>query len=131
MKSLDFKLLNLKKAYERLCEACAAYDGKNNLIRDSVIQRFGFTYELCHKTLREFMQHMGAEPESSFPRTIFKKAYANGIIADDRLWIRLMEDRNGTSHIYSEKLADAIAARIKNEYLPAVGDMIRKIDELK
>jgi len=131
MEKHDQKLLFLRNIYIRLYEACSIYEGKNDLIRDCVIYRFKVTYELCHKTLHEFMKHMGTEPEGSFPRTIFKKAYANGIIADDRLWIRLMEDRNGTSHIYSEKLADAIAARIKNEYLPAVGDMIRKIDELK
>lgn len=51
MRSLDFKFLNLSKAITRLEEAVNAYDGKNDIVRDSIIQRFEFTYELTHKTL--------------------------------------------------------------------------------
>lgn len=59
MKSLDFKLMNLKNAYERLREAAGLYDGQNAIVRDSVIQRFEFIYELCHKTLQGFMRFGG------------------------------------------------------------------------
>ena len=128
MKSLEFKLQNLKKAYSKLSEACGLYDGDNEIVRDSVIQRFEFTYELCHKTLREFMKYMGIDLENTFPRYIFKKAYSNYIIDDDGLWIRLMEDRNKTSHVYSEDMSDAIADRIKNEYIQAIGQLIAKIE---
>lgn len=129
MRSLDFKLQNLKRAYEKLCAACSLYDGTDEFMRDSVIQRFEFTYELCHKTLREFMKYMGIELENTFPRSVFKKAYTNNLIDDDSLWIRLMEDRNGTSHVYSEKMSEEIAVRIKNEYVSAIGKMIEKIEE--
>ena len=128
MRSLDFKLLNLKKAYTRLSEACERYDGTDDFIRDSVIRRFEFTYELCHKALREFMKYMGMETDSSFPRHIFKAAYANGIIGDERLWIAMIEDRNRTSHIYSEELTDAVAKRIKDEYVHAVRELIGSIE---
>lgn len=129
MKNLEFKLLNLKKAYAKLQESCALYNGDNEIIRDSVIQRFEFTYELSHKTLREFMNYMGISTENTFPRSIFKKAYANHIIDDDKLWINLMEDRNRTSHVYSEDMSNNIADRIKNEYVFAIGKMINKIEE--
>ena len=78
------------------------YDGKNDIIRDSLIQRFEFTYELTHKTLKEFMKYLGVTLENSFPRTIYKKAYVNNLISDDSVWINLLEDRNCTSHIYNE-----------------------------
>lgn len=127
MNSLDFKLHNLNKAYTKLCAACDLYDGVNEFMRDSVIQRFEFTYELCHKTLQEFMKHMGITLDNSFPRTIFRKAYVNNLIDDDRLWLKLMEDRNGTSHIYSENMSDAVAERIKTQYVPAIGNLIKNI----
>ena len=44
MRSVDFKFMNLKKAYNRLKEASDIYDGKNDIIRDSLMQRFEFTY---------------------------------------------------------------------------------------
>ena len=128
MKSLDFKLENLKKAYRKLCDVCDVYDGKDDIVRDSVIQRFEFTYELSHKTLQEFMRFMGVNMENKFPRNIFRTAYANNIIDDDKLWIKIMNDRNHTSHIYSEDMSDDIAFRIVNEYLPAFDKLITKIE---
>ena len=70
MRSVEFKYMNLKKAYLRLKEVSDLYDGSNDIIRDSLIQRFEFTYELTHKTLKEFMKYLGVTLENSFPRTI-------------------------------------------------------------
>ena len=85
MRSVEFKYMNLKKAYLRLKEVSDLYDGSNDIIRDSLIQRFEFTYELTHKTLKEFMKYLGVTLENSFPRTIYKKAYVNNLISDDQV----------------------------------------------
>lgn len=130
MRSIDFKYMNLKKAYSRLKEVSDLYDGKDDIIRDSLIQRFEFTYELTHKTLREFMRYLGVTLENSFPRTIFKKAYVNNLISDDKVWINLLEDRNSTSHIYNESLADEIAHRIATKYVAAIGELVDNLEKL-
>jgi nucleotidyltransferase substrate binding protein (TIGR01987 family) len=130
MRNLDFKYMNLKKAYDKLKEVNDLYDGKNEIIRDSLIQRFEFTYELTHKTLKEFMNYAGVTLENSFPRTIFKKAYVNNIISDELVWINLLEDRNSTSHIYNEKLANEIAERIAIKYVDAIGELIKNLELL-
>lgn len=129
MRSLDFKYQNLEKACLRLEEACEAYDGQNDMIRDSVIQRFEFTYELTHKTLQELMKYEGVTLENTFPRTIYKKAYANGLIKDEKLWLNLLEDRNKTSHMYSESLANEIAKHIKESYLGAIQLLVEEISK--
>jgi nucleotidyltransferase substrate binding protein (TIGR01987 family) len=131
MRSIDFKYMNLKRAYDRLLEVSNLYDGKDDIVRDSLIQRFEFTYELTHKTLKEFMKYLGVTLENSFPRTIFKKAYVNNIISDELVWISLLEDRNSTSHIYNEKLADEIADRIVNKYVNAIGELVSNLETLK
>jgi nucleotidyltransferase substrate binding protein (TIGR01987 family) len=131
MRSIDFKYMNLKRAYDRLLEVSNLYDGKDDIVRDSLIQRFEFTYELTHKTLKEFMKYLGVTLENSFPRTIFKKAYVNNIISDELVWISLLEDRNSTSHIYNEKLADEIADRIVNKYVNAIGELVSNLEKLK
>ncbi|MBW9158059.1 nucleotidyltransferase substrate binding protein [Clostridium tagluense] len=130
MRNLDFKYMNLKRAYDRLKEVSDLYDGRNEIIRDSLIQRFEFTYELTHKTLKEFMNFQGVTLENSFPRTIFKKAYVNNIISDELVWINLLEDRNSTSHIYNEKLANEIAERIANKYVDSIGELIKNLELL-
>jgi len=131
MRSIDFKYMNLKKAYDRLVKVSNLYDGKDDIIRDSLIQRFEFTYELSHKTLKEFMKYLGVTLENSFPRTIYKKAYVNNLISDEFVWISLLEDRNSTSHIYNEKLADEIAERIVNKYVAAIGELVVNLEKLK
>lgn len=131
MKNREFKYMNLKRAYGKLVQASDLYDGEDEIVRDSLIQRFEFTYELTHKTLQEFMKYMGVTLEDNFPRTIFKKAYVNNLISDDKVWISLLEDRNVTSHIYSENLANEVAVRIKEEYVEAIGDLVVKLGELE
>ena len=130
MRCIDFKYMNLKKAYSRLKEVSDLYDGKKDIIRDSLIQRFEFTYELTHKTLKEFMKYLGATPENSFPRTIFKKAYVNNLISDDKVWINLLEDRNSTLHIYNENMSNEIADRIVNKYVDAIGELVENLEKL-
>lgn len=130
MRNIEFKYMNLKKAYIKLKEVSDLYDGNNDIIRDSLIQRFEFTYELTHKTLKEFMKYLGVTLENSFPRTIFKKAYVNNLISDDKVWINLLEDRNSTSHIYNENMAKEIAARVKNQYVYAIGELIDNLENL-
>lgn len=85
MRKIQYKFTNLKKAYQRLVEVANLYDGKNEIIRDSLIQRFEFTYELTHKTLQEFFKYSGITMENSFPRMIYKKAYANHLIDNDKI----------------------------------------------
>ncbi|MGN9162179.1 nucleotidyltransferase substrate binding protein [Clostridium sulfidigenes] len=130
MRSIEFKYMNLKKAYGKLKEVSDIYDGKNEIIRDSLIQRFEFTYELTHKTMKEFMKYLGVTLENSFPRTIFKKAYVNNLISDDKVWINLLEDRNSTSHIYNENLANEVADRIIKDYVNAIGELVENLEKL-
>lgn len=130
MRSLDFKIMNLKKAYDKLSKVSNQYDGSNEIIRDSLIQRFEFTYELCHKTLYEFMKYEGISSDTTFPRAIFKKAYANNLISDEGVWLQLLEDRNSTSHIYNEKLADEVALRIQKDYVTAIGELIDRLENM-
>ena len=130
MRNVEFKYMNLKKAYIKLKEVSNLYDGNNDIIRDSLIQRFEFTYELTHKTLKEFMKYLGVTLENSFPRTIFKKAYVNNLISDDKVWINLLEDRNSTSHIYNENMAKEIADRVKSQYVDAINELITNLEKL-
>ena len=96
MRSVEFKYINLKKAYLRLKEVSDMYDGKNDIIRDSLIQRFEFTYELKHKTQQDFFNYSDITLEVTFPQMIYKKSYSNNLIDDEQLWIRLLEDKNAT-----------------------------------
>ena len=130
MKNIKYKYKNLVQAYGRLKEACELYDKNDDMIRDSIIQRFEFTCELTHRTLFSFMKYQGINLENTFPRSIYKKAYINNIISNDKMWIKLLEDRNSTSHMYSQELANEVAKRIVNDYLQAIEELVDNLGEM-
>ncbi len=129
MKNVTFKYQNFVKAYTKLAQVTAQYDQNNDILRDSIIQRFEFTYELAWKTLKAFMEYSGITLNTTFPRSIFKEAYAHKIIDNDAVWIKLLEDRNATSHIYKEELADQVAQRIVTLYVYEFEKLTKTLEE--
>ena len=107
----------LARAAARLAEATAL--PPSPIVRDAVIQRFEFTFELAWKTLKLYLEQQGHELGG--PRPVLKKAFADGLIPTQNeadVWLRMLEDRNQTSHTYLEPLAERIYAAIIQEYSP-------------
>jgi len=63
--SAQLNIEPLSNAVQRLDEGLHRYlQNKEDIqIRDGLVQRFEFTYELTHKTLKRFMALTGANPE--------------------------------------------------------------------
>ena len=59
-----------------------------------------------------------------------KKAYINNLISDDIVWINLLEDRNSTSYIYNEAVADEVAKRIVEKYVDAIEELVNNLEKL-
>jgi nucleotidyltransferase substrate binding protein (TIGR01987 family) len=118
------KIKNLSNALARLEEVCQQPLDKNNIVLDATVQRFEFTYELFWKTLKLLLEEEGII--ATTPKGVLREAYQVQWIADEKLWLTMLEDRNRTSHIYSEKEAAAIYERIKL-YFP---EMKKVFDEL-
>ncbi len=107
------RIHNFEKALERLKEATER--AKDDLDRDGVIQRFEFTVELLWKTLKAILAYQGIECHS--PRNCIKEAFRAGLIDDDEIILDMLEDRNRSSHIYDQKIAEEIFTRIKEVYV--------------
>lgn len=108
----------LQMALMRLEEALAAYDETpNSVVRDGVIQRFEFSTELAWKSAREYLLDQGYA-EINRPKGVLRQAYADGLISDQTGWLKLLEDRNLTSHIYNDVTAGEIFQRIRGDHLP-------------
>lgn len=121
MTRLEIKLLNFGNALERLKEAVAEFRDNskpslNGLLRDGIIQRFEFTYELAWKAAKAYLEEMGITDKTS-PRSVIREAYAQLLITDEANWLLMLNDRNLTSHVYSEEIAVEISERIMNIYL--------------
>ena len=99
-------LTPLKKAVSSLSVALA--QPKNEFVRDAVIQRFEYTYELCWKFIRrDMIGDQGSELVNSVSRRdLFRLAADKHIIPDPAPWFEYHRARNETSHTYNEKVAE-------------------------
>lgn len=129
MKRLQIKINNFQNALDRLKEAACELDKNksNSIIRDGLIQRFEFTYELSWKTARQYMEDMGIFEKTS-PRAVIKEAYIQNLIEDEESWLLMISDRNLTSHVYSEKMAEEISSRIMNIYIDQFDILINSLN---
>jgi|1048.fasta_scaffold35134_2 nucleotidyltransferase substrate binding protein (TIGR01987 family) len=99
---------NLDKAVTALGLAIA--QPKNEFMRDSVIQRFEFTYELAWKAIRkQVVFEIGeASVDGLSRRDLFRRALQQKLISDFELWLLFHEARNSTSHNYDEGNAEKV-----------------------
>jgi len=113
------KISNFLNAVERLQEAVTEYtkNSENTIIRDGLIQRFEFTFELSWKAIKEYLYIQGIGNGLTFPKQILKTAYENYIIQEESIWLLMLEARNKTSHVYDDKAAQRIADDICFRFL--------------
>ena len=126
MSEPNIKVNNFSNALSRLKEGIAKYNEADDLLRDGVIQRFEFTFELAWKTLKAVFEDEGLTGLNS-PKTVLREAYAAELIEDDELWLAMLNDRNSTSHIYNEHLAIEICHNIQKKYILALVSLLEKI----
>ena len=116
-------------AAARLSEAVA--QPLTDIVRDAVIQRFEFCFELTWKALKLYLERQGHE--CGGPRGTLKKAFAEGLVTTPEeadLWLQMLEDRNLTSHTYDEALAKTIYQHIAGSYASLLTGMAGRIQTL-
>ena len=114
------RLRSFQSAVDRLDAALA--QPKTEWTRDSAIQRFEFTFELAWKAVAAAAQAQGVDARS--PREAFRRAFALGWISEEDVWLRMLDDRNRTTHTYNEAIAEEIFER-----LPAYAIVLRTLGE--
>jgi nucleotidyltransferase substrate binding protein (TIGR01987 family) len=109
---------SLEKSLSTLKEAWVEYqkDLSNTLIRDSVIQRFEYTFELSHKILRRFLSETEAsraEVSEIIFNELIRLGCKRGLLLNDlETWDKYRKSLNLTSHNYNESNADNVSVII-------------------
>ena len=100
-----------------------------NTMRSGVIQHFEFTYELCWKFMKRWLETnvSPAIADGVTRRELFRLAAESLLIGDIERWMRHHDARNVSSHTYDLAVAGSVyqAAR---EFVP---DAQRVLDALK
>ncbi|WP_297462396.1 nucleotidyltransferase substrate binding protein [Ferrovum sp.] len=108
----------LLKATTRLEEGWGTYqcDKTQTLIRDGLIQRFEFTYEIAHKMLKRYLESISPTPGEydSMPfQDLIRSGNEQGLLLGDwPKWRGYRDMRSKTSHTYDEEVALEVVAGI-------------------
>lgn len=105
-----------KRALARLKESLA--ENETDFVRDSIIQRFEFTFEMAWKTMFRYLADKGEEVDPK-AWSVLPVAFAVRLVADADAWDKMREYRNDASHEYSERMATEIVAFVRAKALPA------------
>ncbi len=115
---MAISVLSLMNAVQRLLEGLARYerDTSDAQIRDGLIQRFEFTYEIAHKTLKRYLESSSANPAQfdAMPFSdLIRSANEQGLLLNDwSTWKVFREMRGKTSHTYDEHIALEVVKEI-------------------
>ena len=105
---IDLRPFDMAVESLRVGLARAAEAPSDEVVRDGVIQRFEYTFELAWKMIKRRIEADSASPDQvdllSY-KNLMREAGERGIIGDVSRWLVYREQRNNTSHSYNEAKA--------------------------
>jgi nucleotidyltransferase substrate binding protein (TIGR01987 family) len=94
-----------------------------------LIQSFEFTHELAWNVLKDYLEEKGITGLIG-SKDATRVAYKNGLIEQGEDWMKMIEDRNRTSHTYDPLVAHAVVANILERFYPAFESLAKKFAAL-
>ncbi len=111
--SLEKALKSLEKVLHVLERLSGPQLALKTELRDSAIQRFEYSYELCFKFIKRQLEQMSPHPseldEVSF-RDLLRRAGEAGLVREVEAFMRYRQARNLTIHAYEEEKAEEVYA---------------------
>lgn len=97
------------------------FEDENEIIKAAVAQNFEFTYELCWKFMKRWLELnlMPGAMDGVSRKELFRNAVEQKLITDFSTWIVYHELRNTASHTYNPEVAEEIFEAAKEFYKDA------------
>ncbi|OGL87704.1 hypothetical protein A3I42_01760 [Candidatus Uhrbacteria bacterium RIFCSPLOWO2_02_FULL_49_11] len=91
----------------------ALREEKTEMNRDATIQRFEYTAETFWKILKAYLEEQ-EKVEAATPKRVIREARHVGVLSEEdaEIGLQMIEDRNQSTHLYSEVTANEIYERI-------------------
>jgi len=117
--ALEKCIKDFEKALERLKEAYLRAKNSDEddyyFFRDSAIQRFEFTVEIFWKCIKAYLKEVeGIECRS--PKSCIREFFSTGNLNEEEVisFLKMVDDRNLTSHTYKEEIAEKLFLKLEN-----------------
>lgn len=126
--TLTLKIETLQKAILRLKDAISKFqESGDDFLRDSVIKRFEFCFDLFWKTAKKFLRDQyGVDNQS--PKETFRALFKNNLTNEKttELLLQMTDDRNMIVHEYSEDFSRDITKKICDQYFNSISNLTDK-----
>jgi nucleotidyltransferase substrate binding protein (TIGR01987 family) len=120
---------NYSKALLQLNKFFIKGNELNELERQGMIKSFEYTYELAWNTIKDFYESQG-EQTLQGSRDAIQLAFKRTLISNGEGWMEMLKDRNRTSHVYNEEIANEISENILNKYYLLFLDLQNKFNQI-
>lgn len=101
----------------------------SELEQQGLIQSFEFTHELAWNVMKDYLEEKGITGLIG-SKDATRAAFKNGLIEQGEDWMKMIEDRNKTSHTYDPNVAQAVVEDILERFYPAFEKMAKKFTAL-
>ena len=122
---------NYIKAFQTLVAAVelARTRELSPLEQQGLIQSFEFTHELAWNVLKDYLEEKGITGLIGSKDATWA-AFKAGLIEQGEDWMKMIVDRNRTSHTYDPQVAQAVAENILERFYPAFEKMAKRFTAL-
>ncbi len=98
------------KVSQKTIDDTSFSEDEKEVIKAGVIQNFEFSYELCWKFMKRWLEQNYSESFTAgiTRKQLFRYAAENLLIEDYDAWMHFHELRNKTSHTYDREVAEEI-----------------------
>lgn len=125
------------KKYENFCAALSnmkeIYNYKepyDNVILTGLVGLYELCFEQSWKMMKEVLENHGYEEGSTgSPKIILKTAFRAGMIKDEELWLRALQERNNVTHSYNQRIALEIVAGAKADFYDMFCALKKEVEE--
>lgn len=124
------------KRYENFCNSLTnmkeiynyqePYDA---VVLTGLVGLYGFCFEQSWKMMKDILESHGYEEGATgSPKIILKTAYKAGMIKNEDLWLRALQERNNVTHSYNQKIALEIVLQAKEEFYDMFCELKKEIE---
>ena len=93
-----------------------------------IVQLFEVTFELAWKLFKDYLKINGIVINS--PREAIKHAAQEGLIENGRLYLKMLDERNSSAHLYDEAMITKLQEKVKEQFVPALLLLKTKCEQL-
>lgn len=115
-------LLNMKEIYHYE----EPYD---KVVLTGLVGLYQICFEQSWKLMKEILTSHGYEEGAvGSPKLIMKTAYQAGMIKEEELWLRALQERNNVVHSYNEKVALEIVKQAKGSFYDLFSALQKEVE---